>query len=104
MRHSSFSLSLKLLVLICGASVCWSGHSPGHAAGRAGQQPALAPAEQLFLEKVAPTLAAKCQTCHGEDGAAELDLRSRESLLKGGRRGAAMIPGSAEKSPLYLAL
>ncbi len=104
MNQSSFSRTLKLFVLICGALVCLYGLLPGHAAGRAEQQPTLAWAEQLFLEKIATTLAAKCQTCHGEDGAAGLDLRSRESLLKSGRRGAAIIPGDAEKSLLYQAL
>jgi Protein of unknown function (DUF1549)/Protein of unknown function (DUF1553)/Planctomycete cytochrome C len=104
MNYSSFSRALKLFVLICGASGCLYGLLPGQAAGRAGQRTALAQAERVFLEKVATTLTAKCQTCHGEDGAAGLDLRSRESLLKGGRRGAAIIPGTAEKSLLYLAL
>jgi mono/diheme cytochrome c family protein len=96
--------ALKLSVLICGASVCLYGLLPGQAAGRAEQQPAAAQAERLFVEKIEPALAAKCQICHGEDGAAGLDARSRASLLKGGKRGAAIIPGDAEKSLLYLAL
>ncbi len=104
MNRSSFSRQLKLYVLICGASVCLYGLVPVRSAGQAGQQPALAQAEKLFLEQIATTLAAKCQTCHGEDGAAGLDLRSRESLLKGGQRGPGVIPGAAEKSLLYLAL
>jgi Protein of unknown function (DUF1549)/Protein of unknown function (DUF1553)/Planctomycete cytochrome C len=99
-----FSRALKLSVLICGASVCLYGLLPGQAAGQAEQQPTTAQAERLFIEKIEPALAAKCQTCHGEDGAAGLDMRSRASLLKGGKRGAAIIPGDAEKSLFYLAL
>ncbi len=101
MKHSSLSRALKWLVLICGTSVCWYTLLPGRAGA---QQPPLAQAEQLFLEKISTTLTAKCQICHGEDGAAALDLRSRDSLLKGGQRGAALVPGNAERSPLYLAL
>jgi len=104
MNPSTVSRALKLFVLTCGALICLYGLLPVRSAGRAEQQPALAQAEQLFLEKIATTLATKCQTCHGEDGAAGLDLRSRDSLLKGGQRGASIIPGDAEKSPLYLAL
>src|SRR5262249_7539959 len=104
MDRPSFSRQLKLYVLICAASVCLYGLSAVHSAGRDEQRPALAQAEQLFVERIAPTLAAKCRTCHGEDAAAGLDLRSRESALKGGERGAAIIPGDAEKSLLYLAL
>jgi len=76
----------------------------GRGVRQAGQQLALAQAEQLFLEKIATTLTLKCQTCHGEDGAAGLDLRSRESLLKGGQRNVGLVSGNAEESPLYLAL
>jgi Protein of unknown function (DUF1549)/Protein of unknown function (DUF1553)/Planctomycete cytochrome C len=99
-----FSCAIKLSVLICGASVCLYGILPGQAAGEAEQRPTAAQAERLFVEKIEPALVAKCQTCHGEDGAAGLDMRSRASLLKGGKRGDAIIPGDAEKSLLYLAL
>ena len=43
-----------------------------------------------------------CWKCHG--GAVQLsklDLRTRESALKGGQRGAAIVPGKAEESRLY---
>jgi hypothetical protein len=100
MNRSSFFRTLKLIVLICGASVCSYDLLPG----RAAQQMTAAQAEQLFIEKIGPALAAKCQTCHGEDSAAGLDLRSREAMLKGGQPGSGAIPGAAEKSPVYLAL
>jgi hypothetical protein len=42
-----------------------------------------------------------CWKCHGEPKASQLDLRSRESALQGGARGAAIIPGNPEQSKLY---
>jgi len=62
-----FSRALKLSVMICGTLVCLYGLLPGRAAGRAEQQPGAAQAERLFVEKIEPALAAKCQTCHGVD-------------------------------------
>ena len=59
--------------------------------------------DALFFEsKVRPLLAKNCLGCHGVgEQMAHLDLRSREAVLKGGGRGAAVIPGHAEKSLLY---
>ena len=42
-----------------------------------------------------------CQGCHGgQQALSQLDVRTRASLLKGGTRGAAVVPGDAEKSLL----
>ncbi len=95
--------TLKLLIFALGAGVGLYGLWPSQAARQAAPKLTTAQAEQLFITQIAPTLA-KCQACHGEDAAAGLDLRSRAALLKGGQRGAALIPGKAEQSLLYLAL
>jgi len=64
-----------------------------------------AQAESLFAEKVLPTLEAKCQACHSAANAESgLDLSSRAALLKGGKRGAALLPGAAEQSVLFIAI
>ncbi|MCC6537955.1 MAG: PSD1 domain-containing protein [Bryobacterales bacterium] len=42
-----------------------------------------------------------CFGCHGSAAMAGLDLRSREAMLKGGARGAAVKPGVAAESLLY---
>ncbi len=55
---------------------------------------------QLAQQAVA-FLQARCQRCHGEDKISKLDLRSRETSLHGGSRGAAIIVGKAEQSLLY---
>ena len=48
-----------------------------------------------------PILMQHCWTCHGGPAReAELDLRSRSDILKGGKSGPAVIPGKPEESPL----
>lgn len=42
-----------------------------------------------------------CLACHGPTKTAELDLRSRESLLKGGSHGAVVVPKDPQKSRLF---
>ncbi len=55
-----------------------------------------------FEKQVRPILEKSCLGCHGVGATlSHLDLRSRAGLLKGGTRGAGMVPGSAEKSLLY---
>jgi len=65
-------------------------------------------AERLFVEQVRPLLAEKCLACHGgkpDDIKSALDLRTRESALRGGESGeAAIVPGKPEASPLYKAV
>jgi mono/diheme cytochrome c family protein len=47
----------------------------------------------------------KCAQCHGDSsGMSGLKLNTRENLLKGGSRGAALVPGKAEESLLYKAV
>ncbi len=44
----------------------------------------------------------KCVQCHGEAvQMSGLDLRTMETMLKGGEIGPAIVPGNAEASPLY---
>ena len=50
---------------------------------------------QAFLER-------NCLACHGAAQMSGLDMRRREGILKGGKRGPAAIPGKAEESLLYL--
>ncbi|MFN8007328.1 MAG: PSD1 and planctomycete cytochrome C domain-containing protein [Terriglobia bacterium] len=49
------------------------------------------------------TLEKNCFSCHGELRISNLDMRQRESLLKGGTRGPAVVPGKAEESLIYQA-
>src|ERR1700758_4370395 len=60
-------------------------------------------AEQFFESKVRPILANNCYTCHTGAQSGGLRLDSREAILKGGKSGPAVIPGSPEKSLLIQA-
>lgn len=55
-----------------------------------------------FVHDVKPLLENRCLKCHGPAmQLGKLDLRDRASALKGSGKGAALVPGDAEKSPLY---
>ena len=54
-------------------------------------------------EKAYQILQQNCFACHGSAlQMSTLDLRNRESILKGGERGAAVVPNYPEESKLYL--
>jgi mono/diheme cytochrome c family protein len=54
---------------------------------------------QGLANRAQALLQAKCARCHGEQGrAAGLDLRSRDTILKGGASGPAIIPGQPDES------
>jgi len=54
-------------------------------------------------EAARAVLQAKCVSCHGTAKMSGLDLRTREAMIKGGARGAAVVPGKAAESLLYKA-
>src|SRR5439155_6567458 len=57
---------------------------------------------ELFERKVAPILEMNCSVCHGgTTQRSGLDLRTPESILRGGERGPAVVPGKPEASLLY---
>ena len=61
-----------------------------------------------FTLKVLPLIKAKCFACHGEDPKkikGELNLLSREGMLKGGENSdKVLVPGKAEESDLYISM
>src|SRR5258707_6214590 len=66
---------------------------------------ALLSAQSGSVEKAAKAvLDAKCMACHGDARMSDLDLREPASILKGGKRGPAVVPGNAEASLLYKAV
>ena len=55
-----------------------------------------------FARDIEPVLESSCRKCHGAAiQLSKFDLRTRESALKGGEKGAAIVPGKAEQSRLY---
>ncbi len=64
--------------------------------------------ERLFVRRVARLLQDKCVACHGADEDfldGSLDLTRGDGLAEGGDSGGpAIVPGAAERSPLFLAV
>ncbi len=65
-------------------------------------------AETLFVRRVWPLFQEKCLACHGNDDKkikGGYDMRTLAATLKGGEsEQAALMPGKADQSPLYLAV
>jgi len=60
------------------------------------------PADAMFKEKILPLFDRNCLVCHGSTvQRAGLDLRSKESVLRGGANGPVIRPGKAQQSLLY---
>jgi len=56
----------------------------------------------VFEQDVRPLLQTKCFSCHGANRKrSNLDLRTVASMLKGGDKGTALVPGSPDKSPMH---
>ncbi len=61
-----------------------------------------AAADISFSRDIQPVFESSCWRCHGAAvQLSKLDLRSRDGALKGGQRGAAIVPGKAAESRLY---
>ena len=63
--------------------------------------------EKLFSLHIKPLFAEKCMACHGDEPEkikSEFDMRSRDSMLRGGEifEDEVLIPGQGEKSYLYI--
>jgi hypothetical protein len=57
----------------------------------------------VFEKDVLPLLQARCLQCHGADKQkADLDLRTRAAMLRGGEGGPVLQPGSAESSLIWV--
>ena len=86
-RFPHTTLSLPILLSGVAAAGSWL---------LAQTDPDLAKAARSLLDR-------ECLACHGESASAGLDMRKRETLLKGGQSGPAVLPGKPEASPLFLA-
>src|SRR5882672_5651707 len=54
-------------------------------------------------DRAQKVLTQNCVACHGAAlQMSKLDLRSRDSMVKGGERGSALMPGHPETSRLFL--
>ncbi|MBL8208243.1 MAG: PSD1 domain-containing protein [Blastocatellia bacterium] len=85
MKYMRLLLSITLLSVFV-----WTGHSQNK--------------EDFFETKVRPILATECFSCHTDSQMGGLRMDSREALLKGGKSGAAIVPGEPDKSLLIQAV
>jgi Protein of unknown function (DUF1553)/Protein of unknown function (DUF1549)/Planctomycete cytochrome C len=55
-----------------------------------------------FTKDIQPIIQNSCLKCHGEAlQLSKLDLSTRDAAMKGGEKGAAIVPGKSEESRLY---
>ena len=67
--------------------------------GDTSSEPGMIAEKEITEHDVLPIVLLRCNTCHGprlQDGG--LDLRTRDAMLKGGKSGAAMVPGDPDSS------
>jgi hypothetical protein len=65
----------------------------------------LASPESYFDKKVAPILTKRCLPCHNNQlNNANVSFQDRATLLKGGSRGPAIVPGEPDRSIMIDAL
>ena len=68
------------------------------------QKPA-ASGQQFFDDRVAPILGKRCLGCHNNElNDGNISFEDRQTLLKGGSHGPAVVPGKPEKSVLVYAI
>jgi hypothetical protein len=60
--------------------------------------------DDFFETRVRPVLVDRCGGCHGENAASALRVDSRDALLKGGKRGPAVVVGDPGASLLMQAV
>jgi mono/diheme cytochrome c family protein len=66
-----------------------------------------APAPQqveFFENRIRPLLSQQCYACHTNSAMGGLRLDTREGMLKGGKSGAAIVPGDSDASKLMVAV
>jgi hypothetical protein len=99
-----------MIFFAVGAAALLFLHTPGFAAEPTAKPaaPEFAPEDQkYYTEHVKPILVKHCYNCHshaGGEASGELVVDSRNSILKGGDRGPAIVPGEPAKSLLITAI
>lgn len=86
-------ISVATLLLLVGAASC--------------EPPASSEKLEFFEQKVRPLLVRHCYNCHSREAKklrGDLRLDTRESTLRGGATGPAVVPGDVEKSLLIQAI
>jgi hypothetical protein len=91
--------TFPVILFICCAALAI--FSPQSSAARSGL---VDEAGDFFESRIRPLLIAGCYDCHADAAQGGLRVDSREALLKGGKRGPAIVAGNAEASLLMQAV
>ncbi|HEY6402916.1 MAG TPA: DUF1549 domain-containing protein, partial [Blastocatellia bacterium] len=96
----------KLLAMAAVGGLVVTFGALSHCLVRADQakQSADAAKTEFFEAKVRPLIATRCYDCHTDSSEGGLRVDSREAMLKGGRRGPAIVIGKPEESLLIKAV
>jgi Protein of unknown function (DUF1553)/Protein of unknown function (DUF1549)/Planctomycete cytochrome C len=78
--------------------------TPSLLGDEAKSSPELAREQEFFESKVRPLLSRNCFACHTDAKMGDLQLDTRENMLKGGKSGPAVIPGDPDRSLLIRAV
>jgi hypothetical protein len=85
---------------LAGLTICFA--VAGWSAAQQRAPKAVAAGEAIVADSIHPALQKYCIGCHNSQvKKSGLDLSSREAMLRGGDRGAAISPGNARTSLLY---
>jgi mono/diheme cytochrome c family protein len=95
---------IKLALLMIGGIVLLAGRSSWLDSSAHASQTADAAKSEFFESRIRPVLATHCYDCHTDAAKGGLRLDSREALLKGGNRGAAIVIGNPDESLLIKAV
>src|SRR5579871_1684432 len=106
------SLRFLLSVLLCGAALTigQAQKAPASsvpAAANVAAAPIDAAGIEFFESKVRPVLAERCYGCHShatQKAMGNLYLDSREAMIRGGKRGSALLPGEPVRTRLLQAI
>ncbi|MEJ7616693.1 MAG: PSD1 and planctomycete cytochrome C domain-containing protein [Pyrinomonadaceae bacterium] len=90
-------LSAAIALALVGLLTIWP-HRGAHAAIQAIDE------SEFFETRVRPVLANNCYSCHAASASGGLKLDARRSVLEGGSRGPAIVPGKPEDSLLMQAV
>ena len=58
----------------------------------------------IAADKAVTILQKNCASCHGATQMSGFDVRKRDAILRGGKRGPAVVPGHSAESLLYRAV
>ena len=97
-HQAKFKLFVVAILILLFAIATWTDSSAQAA------QSSDAAKNEFFETKIRPILAMACYDCHADAAKSGLRVDSREALLKGGKRGAAIIIGKPEESLLVKAV